>query len=107
VGVASVALAHLVHRLGEQAFAVEDVGVFGKEAEHQPGHEVIHVGCGARPWPSPGSLQQFDVELVQRPVARTSMGLSLISLIVEMPASGRKEPKWLGKSSRRRRWSRR
>jgi hypothetical protein len=50
--------------------------------------------------------QQLDVQLVQAPVARTSMGLSLISLTVEMPASGRKKPKWSGKSGSRRRWFR-
>src|SRR6185369_2889751 len=35
--------------------------------------------------------------LFSRPVARTSMGLSLISLIVEIPANGRKKPKWSAK----------
>jgi len=34
----------------------------------------------------------------ERIVARTSMGLSLISLMVEMPASGSRKPKWLGRS---------
>ncbi len=35
-GVDAVALAHLFDGVGKQALAIEDVGVFGKEAEHQP-----------------------------------------------------------------------
>ncbi|MNJ72926.1 hypothetical protein D3C77_696450 [compost metagenome] len=44
------------------------------------------------------SFSSSTYSLFRRLVARTSMGLSLISLIVEMPANGSRKPKWLGKS---------
>ena len=44
------------------------------------------------------SLSSSRYSLFSRPVARMSMGLSLISLMVEIPASGKKKPKWLAKS---------
>lgn len=44
------------------------------------------------------SRNSSTYRLFRRPVARTSMGLSVISLTEEMPASGRKKTKWLGKS---------
>ena len=43
MGVRTVPLAHLLDRAGELVGFLEDVGVFGKEAEDQPRHEVIHV----------------------------------------------------------------
>ena len=77
MGVASVVGAHLVHRLGEQAFAVEDVRVFGKETEHQPCHEVIHVATSFFPGPIRVLTQQFDVELVQTPCGSNVDGVVL------------------------------
>ncbi len=44
------------------------------------------------------SRSSSTYSLFSRPVARTSIGLFLISLMVEMPASGKKKPKWLAKS---------
>ena len=40
-GLACAAVAHLLYGLGEQASAVEDVGVFSKKAEDEPRHEVV------------------------------------------------------------------
>ncbi len=51
MGVAAVALAHLLYGSGKQALAIENVGIFGKKAKHQPGHEVVHVMPRARRWP--------------------------------------------------------
>lgn len=65
--VAAVALAHLLDGLGEQTLAVEDVGVFGKEAKNQARHEVVHVGAALGPGPVRVFIQQLDVELVQPP----------------------------------------
>ena len=45
MGIGAVAFAHLLHGLGEQTLAIEDVGVFGKEAEDQSRHEMVHVGA--------------------------------------------------------------
>lgn len=44
---------------------MEDVGILGKEAEDQPGHEMVHVRppLGARPVGI--VLQQLDIKLVQ------------------------------------------
>jgi hypothetical protein len=63
VRVGGVAGAHLLDRLAEQSFAQENVGVFGEEAEDQPGHEVVHVLPAVLPL---GVLaQQLDIEAVQ------------------------------------------
>src|SRR3546814_1302256 len=44
VRVGAVTVAEPLDGGGEHALSVEDVGVLGKEAEDQPGHEVVNVG---------------------------------------------------------------
>jgi hypothetical protein len=85
-------------RVGEQALAVEDVGVLGEEAEDQPRHEVVHVVAALGLAPFGVVLQQLDIELVEAAGRPDVEGVSLICLTVVMPASGRKKPKWSGKS---------
>ena len=65
MGVGRVLRAHLLDRVGEQAVAVEDVGVLGEEAEDQPRHEVVHVVAALGRAPFGVVLQQLDVEPVQ------------------------------------------
>ena len=65
VRVGRVPRAHLLDGGGEQAAAVEDVGVLGEEAEDQPGHEVVHVRAALGRAPVGVVLQQLDVEPVQ------------------------------------------
>jgi hypothetical protein len=48
---------------GEEVFANQDVRVLGKEAEDQPGHEVVHVMAAGAPIRVVGA--QGDVELVE------------------------------------------
>ena len=51
---------------GEQAaLLVEDVRVFGEEAEDQPGEEMVEILPAGFGVPLGVFLQQFDVELVQ------------------------------------------
>ena len=75
MGVGRVPRAHLLDGGGEQALAVEDVGVLGEEAEDQPRHEVVHVVAALGRAPFGIVLQQLDIEPVQaagRPGCRTS-----------------------------------
>jgi hypothetical protein len=65
MGVAGVAVAHLLQGAREQGFAVEDVGVLGEEAEDQAGHEVVHVPAAFGRGPVRVLAQQLDVQLVQ------------------------------------------
>ena len=51
--------------VGEQAVAVEDVGILGEEAEDQPRHEVVHVVAALGRAPVGVVLQKLDVEPVQ------------------------------------------
>ena len=50
-----------------QLLAVEDVGVFGEEAEHQARHEMVHVAAALVRGPGWVLAYQFDVALVQAP----------------------------------------
>jgi len=43
MGVRRVPFAHLRDGVGEEVFAAENIGIFGKEAKDQPHQEVIHV----------------------------------------------------------------
>ena len=54
-----------VDRGGEQALAVEDVGIFGKKAEDQPRHEVVQLLPALGSVPIGIFLQQLDVEAVE------------------------------------------
>lgn len=65
MGVGRVSRAHLRDCFGEQALADEDVRVFGKKAEDEPCHEVIHVMAALGPAPIGVVLQKFDVQSVQ------------------------------------------
>jgi hypothetical protein len=65
MGVGAVPGAHLLDGGGEQGAAVEDVGIFGEEAEDQPRHEVVHVMAARLGAPFGVVLQQFDIEPVQ------------------------------------------
>ena len=65
MGVGRVPRAHLLDGVGEQARAVEDVGVLGEEAEDQPRHEVVHVVAALGRAPVGVVLQQLDIEPVQ------------------------------------------
>lgn len=50
-----------------QLLAVEDVGVFGEEEEHQARHEMVHVAAALVRDPGWVLAYQFDVALVQAP----------------------------------------
>ena len=65
VGVGRIPRAHLLDGGGEQAVAVEDVGVLGEEAEDQPRHEMVHVVAALGRAPFGVVLQQLDIEPVQ------------------------------------------
>ena len=65
MGVGRIPRAHLFDRRGEQAGAVEDVGVLGKEAEDQPRHQMVHVMAALDGSPLGVVLQQFDIEAVE------------------------------------------
>jgi len=65
VGIRGIAGAHLVDGGGEQAVATEDAGVFGKEAENQARHEVVHVVTAQFGAPVGVFAEQFHVEAVQ------------------------------------------
>ena len=65
MGVGRVPRAHLLDRVGEQAGAVEDVGVLGEEAEDQPRHEMVHVVAALGRAPFGVVLQKLDIEPVQ------------------------------------------
>ena len=65
MGVGRVPRAHLLDRGGEQAVAVEDVGVLGEEAEDQPRHEMVHVVAALGRAPFGVVLQKLDIEPVQ------------------------------------------
>ena len=47
------------------AITTEDIGILGKEAEDQPGHEVVHVSAALGRRPTRVLAQQLDVQLVQ------------------------------------------
>jgi hypothetical protein len=42
MGVRRIPRSHFVYGIGKQALASENVGIFSKKTEDQPGHEVIH-----------------------------------------------------------------
>jgi len=65
VGVRGIARAHLREGGGEEALAVEDGGVFGKEAEDQARHEVIEVFAAGGGGPLGVVLEELYVEAVQ------------------------------------------
>ena len=50
--VAAIALAHLLHGLGEEALAIENIGVFREEAKDEPRHEMVHVVAAVSGSPS-------------------------------------------------------
>ena len=86
-------LAHPLDRAGELIGLCEDVGVFGKEAEDQPRHEVVHV-VAARAVPHSGlSFRQLDIEPVQT-AGRLDVKGALADLLDGAdPAKGKKKPK--------------
>ena len=63
--VAAVALAHLLHGLGKQAVSAENPRVFGKKAEDELSHEVVHVSAAVFTSPIRVLAQQLQVQLVQ------------------------------------------
>jgi hypothetical protein len=63
--VGTITLGHLLDGAAEPAFAVEDVGILGKEAENQPGEKVVEIMPASGGVPSGIVLQQFDVEAVE------------------------------------------
>ena len=65
MGVGAVLLAHPLDRAGELIGSGEYVGVFGKEAEDQPRHEVIHVWTAGGSAPVGIVLQQLDIKPVE------------------------------------------
>ncbi|MNP23520.1 hypothetical protein D3C76_1162340 [compost metagenome] len=65
MGVGAVAFAEPLNRLGEQAIAIEDVGVFRKKTEHQSRHKMVHVDAAFFRGPHWILVQQFNVQLVQ------------------------------------------
>ena len=67
VRVRRIPLAHLIGRRGEQARAVEDVGIFREKAENQPLHKLVHVRSARRLHPFGIVLQQLDIKLVKPP----------------------------------------
>ena len=85
--------AHLLNGGGEQIVTNEDVGAFGKEAEDQPRHEVVHVVAPSRCPPIRIVLEKLDVELVQASGGSDVERVVADRLVVVMPASGRKKPK--------------
>ena len=62
---ADSAVAHLADRFCEQPVADENVGVFRKETEDQPRHEMVHVMPACLGSPIRVVLQQLDIELVE------------------------------------------
>lgn len=63
--ITAIAIRHLLDGVGEQARAIEDVGIFGKETKHQSRHKVVHVCAAFILGPLGILIQQLDVELVQ------------------------------------------
>ena len=63
--VTAVRLAPLLDGAGEEAAAVEDVGVLREEAEDEPRHEVIHIVAAGFGPPFRVLAQQLDVDLVE------------------------------------------
>lgn len=60
-----IAGAHLVDGRGEQARAVEDVGILGEEAEDQPGEKMVEILPAGGRVPLRVVLQQLDVEAIE------------------------------------------
>jgi hypothetical protein len=65
MSIGRVSGAHLRDRGGEQSGAVEDVGIFGEEAEDQPRHKVVHVVAATGGSPFRVVLQKLDIKPVQ------------------------------------------
>jgi len=65
VGVRGIPCAHLLNGGGEQAAAVENIGIFGEEAEDQAGHEVVHFVALRGTAPVWIVFEQFNVEPVE------------------------------------------
>ena len=63
--VGAFSVAEPLHRGGEQALSVEDVGILREEAKDQPRHEVVHVGPAFRSGPVGVLFQKLDIELVE------------------------------------------
>ena len=86
------------HGLGEHPFAKEDAGILGEETEDEPRHEMVHVVATFGLTPIGIVLQEFDVDTIE-PTGRPDVERVLADLrTVVMPASGKKKPKWSGKS---------
>ena len=71
----------------------ENIGVFCKEAENQPRHEVVHIVAAFSSAPFGIILEQLNIEAVQTTCRLISNELSRICLTVLIPAKGRKKPK--------------
>lgn len=65
VGIRCIRCAHAGDGFGEAAFADEDVGVFGKEAEDEPRHELIHIAAAFGFAPVGVVFEKLDVEAIQ------------------------------------------
>ena len=63
--VARVVRRHLLDVGSEQALAVKDTGVLGKETENQPRHELVQVLPARVARPVRVLFQQLDVKLVE------------------------------------------
>jgi len=79
MSVRGISLAHLLDGGSEEAFAVEDVGVFGKETEDQPSHEVVHFLTSSFRVPVGILPKQLDIKLVQ-PAGRPDVKGALANL---------------------------
>lgn len=99
MGVAAVALAHLLHGLGEQAIAVEDASIFSEKTEDQSRHEVIHVMATLGSSPIRVLAQQFHIELVQPPCGANVDGVVLDLLDGGDTRQRQEEAKMVGKVS--------
>ena len=98
VRIGRVALAHLLDGSGEQAATVEDVRIFGEEAEDEAGHEVIHVVPPRLGGPLQVFPQKLDIELVELPGGPHVDGVVLDLLDGGDARRGRKKPKCRAKS---------
>ncbi|MNL25611.1 hypothetical protein D3C87_1470970 [compost metagenome] len=96
MGVGAVAFAEPLNRLGKQAIAIEDVGVFRKKTEHQSRHKMVHVGAAFVRGPLWILVQQFDVQLVQAAGGTHVDGVVLDLLNGGDPSQGQQEAEVVG-----------
>ena len=83
MGVGTVPRAHRVDGAGEEGFLREDPGILGKEAEDQPGHELVHLMAARGGAPVGVVPQQFDIKPVQ-----TAGRLDVKGVLADRPNGG-------------------